>query len=322
MKKVVSFLLAIAVQIGVLTFAGTTAQAATVKSSAGRVVTSGGRLNVRADKSTGAAVVASLQKDSKVTLLSKSGSWWYVEYDKGKYGYSHADYIVELGGKPATVATKSGNLNVRNGAGTSYSVMGRLAKGEGVVVLSQTGGWSQILYHGVRTGYVSSQYLQTASTISAISLGVPNFKQTDSRWANVKIGNSGKTIAQIGCTTTAIAMMESYRQGRTIYPDAMSKQLSYTSSGSLYWPSDYQVVQHSAGYLSGVYEQLKAGKPVLFGAKTSAGRQHWVVIAGFTGGAAFTADRFIVNDPGSNSRTTLQHLLNEYPVFYKYFYYK
>lgn len=32
-------------------------------------------------------------------------------------------------------------------------------------------------------------------------------------------------------------MMESFRMGRTIYPDAMAKELTYTPSGSLYWPS-------------------------------------------------------------------------------------
>lgn len=44
-----------------------------------------------------------------------------------------------------------------------------------------------------------------------------------------------------------------------------------------------------------------------------------LVITGFTGGDAPTASRFTIHDPGSQQRTNLQHLLNEYPVFYKYF---
>ena len=39
------------------------------------------------------------------------------------------------------------------------------------------------------------------------------------------IGSSGKTIAQIGCATTGIAMLESYRTGSNIYPDAMSRKI-------------------------------------------------------------------------------------------------
>ena len=69
-----------------------------------------------------------------------------------------------------------------------------------------------------------------------------------------------------------------------------------------------------------IYQQLKAGKPVLFGGKNSYGGQHWVVITGFTGGS-LTASNFTIQDPGSNSRVTLQHFLNVYPMFYKYFYY-
>ena len=289
-------------------------------SKAGVVSTSGGRLNVRSSASTGASVVTSLSKGSFVTLISKSGSWWQVEYAKGKYGYCHADYIQTASGSATTVATQSGNLNVRSGAGTSYARTGSLSKGETVIVLSSSGSWSRILYHGTKTGYVSSQYLSTG--FASVSLSVPNYKQMDSRWAGVQIGTSGKTISQIGCATTAIAMMESYRTGTTIYPDAMAAKLTYTATGSVYWPSNFVTVTNSANYLNGIYAQLKQGKPVLFGAKNSYGKQHWVVITGFTGGAALSASGFSVQDPGSNSRTTLQQFLNEYPTFYKYFYYR
>lgn len=296
------------------------AQAASMDSKAGVVSTSGGRLNVRSSASTGASVVTSLSKGSFVTLISKSGSWWQVEYAKGKYGYCHADYIQTASGSATTVATQSGNLNVRSGAGTSYARTGSLSKGETVIVLSSSGSWSRILYHGTKTGYVSSQYLSTG--FASVSLSVPNYKQMDSRWAGVQIGTSGKTISQIGCATTAIAMMESYRTGTTIYPDAMAAKLTYTATGSVYWPSNFVTVTNSANYLNGIYAQLKQGKPVLFGAKNSYGKQHWVVITGFTGGAALSASGFSVQDPGSNSRTTLQQFLNEYPTFYKYFYYR
>lgn len=321
MKRTVTFLLSAILLMGALILPVRT-EAATLASKAGAVTTVSGALNVRASASTGAAVVASLRKGSHITLISKSGSWWKVEYGKGQYGYCHANYITIIEGSPVTVATQSGSLNVRSGAGTSYAKAASLAKGETVIRLSTSGGWSRVLYHGTKTGYVSAQYLSsgTSSGNSAVSLKIPSFKQTDSRWANVQIGSSGKTMAKIGCATTAIAMMESYRTGTTIYPDAMSKKLSYTSSGSVYWPSNYVTVTNSSGYLSGIYQQLKQGKPVLFGAKNANGGQHWVVITGFTGGSLATAN-FTVNDPGSNSRTNLQQFLNAYPTFYKYFYY-
>lgn len=322
MRKFTSFILTLVLILSVLAIP-MSVNAATTSSKAGTVSVTSGKLNVRSSASTSGTVVSSLSKGSYVTLMSKSGNWWRVEYADNKYGYCHADYISTATGTPATVKLTSGSLNVRSGAGTSYSKVASLYNGEVVIVLSKSGSWSRILYNGTKTGYVSSQYLSTStsSTYSKVALSVPSFKQTDPRWASVKIGSSGKTIAQIGCATTAIAMMESYRTGTTIYPDAMSKKLSYSSSGNVYWPSNYTAVTSSSGYLSGIYSKLKAGKPVLFGAKKSSGTQHWVVITGYKGGNTLTASGFTINDPGSKSRTTLQHLLNEYPTFYKYFYY-
>ncbi len=320
MKKFLSIILILSISVVTLSLT-TVTNAATATSTAGVVSTSSTSLNIRSSNSTNSPIIASLKKGSYVTLISKSGSWWYVEYEKNKYGYCHSDFIKQITSSTSIVNIQSGSLNVRSGAGTSYTIIGKLLKGENVIVLSSSSNWSKILYNGTKIGYVSSQYL-SSNNYKAISLNLPNFKQTDSRWANVKIANSGKTIAQIGCTTTAIAMMESYRTGKTIFPDAMSKKLSYSSSGDLYWPSDYQVVLNSSGYLKSFYDILKQGKPILFGAKNSYGKQHWVVITGYTGGESLSASKFTVNDPGSNSRTNLQQFLNAYPNFYKYFYYK
>lgn len=295
------------------------AGAASADSRAGMVTTGGGRLNVRSGSSTGSALVTQLANGSYVTLISKSGSWWKVEYGKGLYGYCHTDYIREVSAATATVKTQSGNLNVRSGPGTGYGKTGSLAKGETVVVLSASGQWSRILYQGTRTGYVSSQYL--SNFYGAVSLNVPNFKQNDTRWANETIGTSGKTFARIGCATTAVAMLESYRQGKVIYPNVMSRSLRYTSSGDLYWPADYSVVTVSTGYMSKLYTLLRQGKPVLFGARNAYGTQHWVVVTGFTGGSSLTPAGFTIQDPGTWSRTTLQQFLEAYPTFYKFFHY-
>lgn len=296
------------------------AHAATMESKAGAVTTSGSRLNVRSSASTASGTVATLNKGSYITLISKSGNWWKVEYANGKYGYCHADFITIVEGSPVKVTTQSSNLNVRSGAGTSYPKTASIPKGEPVILLSSSNGWSRILYHGTKTGYVSAQYL--SHNYSAVSLGVPNFKQTDGRWSGTLVGTSGKTMAQIGCATTAIAMMESYRTGTTIYPDAMMRQLSYTPSGSVYWPAHFMTVTNSSGYLNTIYNQLKSGRPVLLGAVNGYGKQHWVVITGFTGGASLTPAAFSIHDPGTYSRTNLQQFLNLYPTFYKMFYYR
>lgn len=272
---------------------------------------------MRSSASSGASVVATLKKGSYITLMEKNGSWWRVEYAEGRYGYCHADYITIVQGTPVTVTTQSGALNVRSGAGTSYGKVGTLYKGEVVLFLKASNGWSRVLYDGTKTGWVSSQYL--SNYYSAVSLGVPSFKQTDSRWANETVAESGKTFSQIGCATTAIAMMESYRTGTTIYPNAMAQKLTYTASGNVYWPSHYTTVTNYS--LSTIYNKLKQGRPVLLGASNAYGSQHWVVITGYTGGTSLTAGGFTIHDPGTWSRTNLQQFLSAYPTFYKYFYY-
>ena len=298
------------------------ADAADFNSRIGMVSTSGGNLNVRNSASSSASKVATLGNKSYITLISKSGSWWYVEFEKGKYGYCHSDYITLLPGSAVSVQTQSGSLNVRSGPGTSYAKAGSLNRGDVVLRISESGGWSRVLYHGTKTGYVSSQYLGTGTvSYREISLWLRNFKQTDSRWKDTIIANTGKTFQQIGCATTAIAMLEGHRTGKLIYPDEMVKQLNYTTSGNVYWPTHYSTVSSGDNLLAGIYRRLQQGKPILFGATNRYGAQHWVVITGYTGGNTLLAENFTIHDPGSWSRTTLQDFLTEYPNFYKYFYY-
>ncbi len=295
----------------------TGAQAADLSSQAGKVKISSGWLNVRSGPNTGAGKVASLKNGSYVTILSRSGDWWRVEYASGKTGYCHGSYIAVLPGEAKSVSISSGTLNVRSGPGTGYSRTGRLSKGEAVIPLSVSGSWTRVLYQGSRVGYVSSQYLGVV--YRQISLSAPNLKQMDSRWADKTIGESGRTFAEIGCATTAIAIVESHRQGRTVYPDDMARELRYTPSGSVYWPADYRAVTSGTDYLTKIYNRLAAGQPVLLGLKNRYGGQHWVVVTGFSGGSALTAAGFTIRDPGSNSRTNLQQLLDVYPYFYKMF---
>ena len=291
-------------------------KAATLQSQAATVATSSGSLNIRSGPSASASRVGSLAKGSYVTLLQKQRDWYQVEYGKGLTGYCSAAYLSPQSSQALTVATNSGSLNVRTGPGTGYRNEASLAKGEVVIRLSTQGGWSRILYHGTKTGYVSSDYLSAGA--SPVSLWVQNFKQNDPRWANVTIGTSGKPMSQIGCATTAIAMVESHRRGYAITPDVMSRQLRYTPSGSVYWPEHYTVVTSYS--LSGIESLLRRGKPILLGATNSYGSQHWVVITGYNG-QGLTASNFTIHDPGTQYRTNLQQFLDAYPNFYKYFYY-
>lgn len=298
-------------------------------SLAGIVSTKSTGLNVRASASMNSNVLDTVDKGSYVTLLSKNGSWWYVKYGSNKFGYCFADYIEAVNSSSAGyVNTVSTALNVRCDAGFSYNVISQLAKNEPFVLLSGSGGWSKVLYDGTKVGYVSSKYVglfsgsssSSSSTADPISLVVPAFRQTDRRWEDVELGKSGKTIGKIGCLVTCMAMYETFRTGKTVYPDAMSKKLSFSKSGDMSWPDDITIDYSSS--LKNIYNILKSGRPVIVGAKRSSGGQHWVLVTGYNGGSITKSSSYIINDPASAGRETLSEFYSDYPRFYKIAYYE
>ena len=123
-------------------------------------------VNFRSGPSTSYSSLGSFNKGDKVEYLGTSGSWVKVKYNN-KTGYVYGSYV----GNYATITqyVTATTLNVRSGAGTSYSVLGSLSKGTKVEVISTTNGWSKINYNG-SIGYVSSQYLSSSSTDSSTSI--------------------------------------------------------------------------------------------------------------------------------------------------------
>ena len=140
--------------------------------------------------------------------------------------------------------------------------------------------------------------------------GIPVFRQTDSRWASVKIGS--KTIGQVGCTLTAMAMSESYRLQQTITPKEMRYRLSFDNN-DLCWPDNYCKLADCLD-LNKLYATIRSGRPVIVGA-TGATGSHWVLVTGYQSlkPLAMTPAMFSINDPSSSSRVTLADFLKVYP---------
>ena len=146
----------------------TTTQSGTVKVNGG--------LNVRSGAGTGYSVIGSLSNGSKVEIVETSGTWYKIKYGSG-YGYVSKDYITvssSSSGNSSSSSTGSsssssttiqsgtvkvnGGLNVRSGAGTSYSVIGSLSNGSKVEIVETSGTWYKIKY-GSGYGYVSKDYI-------------------------------------------------------------------------------------------------------------------------------------------------------------------
>src|SRR6478672_9306400 len=63
-----------------------------------------------------------------------------------------------------TSVTATTAVNIRAGASTSSKIIGGLYRGQTVVSVSTTGGWTKIKF-SAGTGYVSSQYLKGGAAL-------------------------------------------------------------------------------------------------------------------------------------------------------------
>ena len=122
----------------------------------------------------------------------------YANY-RGFFAYKHSGNVQENTGNVTTssytryVSTSSKNLNVRSGAGTSYSIVGKLSKGTAVTVTQVNGSWSYIT--SPVTGWVSNSYL-SASKVEQYSTVLNSTGQTRKTKACYLYSNSNLTGAR------------------------------------------------------------------------------------------------------------------------------
>ena len=129
-------------------------------------------LNVRSGPSTKNYIIGKLKNNDKVEIVKKESNGWYKIKYNGGYGYVSGSYI-ELNNTttPPEQTTdevisigkviNTDSLNVRNGASTSYKIIGTLKANDKVeIVKKESNGWYKIKYNG-GYGYVSGSYITT-----------------------------------------------------------------------------------------------------------------------------------------------------------------
>lgn len=158
----------------------------------GTVNTSSGNLNVRSGAGTSYEVIGSLKKGATFTITGQkkvSGTTWYKLTLKGKTGYVSSQYVKTKTVTQTTQATtksstttksttkapsavtftigivESGTtLNVRTGAGTSFSKLGTLAGGTAVEIKGSAKAangvtWYKYAFSPGKTGYICASYV-------------------------------------------------------------------------------------------------------------------------------------------------------------------
>ncbi len=123
-------------------------------------------LNVRSGPSTSYSITTKLYKGNKVEILETSNGWHKIKTSNGIIGWVSSSYISVSSGNTSQTSYKATvtatSLNVRSGAGTSYSVITKLSKGTVVDVLeSASNGWKKVKTSNGTIGWVSGSYLTT-----------------------------------------------------------------------------------------------------------------------------------------------------------------
>ena len=121
----------------------------------------GSGLRLRNAMSTDAKSLDSASKNEVVVVISKHGDWYKVIYDLQE-GYMHGDYLkvsttenAELGYGKVTASA----VNVRSGAGTSYSEVNKAKRGEKAYIIGIKNGWYKVIFEDT-IGYIRSDYLE------------------------------------------------------------------------------------------------------------------------------------------------------------------
>ena len=131
------------------------------------VTTSSSNLNVRSGAGTKYSKIGSLAKGTVVEVVEIKDGWAKIIFPSARYtnGYVSAQYLTKQSTSPETVIGEktviARVLNVRSGAGTSYSIVGKLNRNTKVEVIETVanGSWSKIKFGG-GYAYVSSTYIQ------------------------------------------------------------------------------------------------------------------------------------------------------------------
>ena len=134
------------------------------------------------------------------------------------------------------------------------------------------------------------------------------YSQRDPRWRGEIIGQSGKTMGQIGCTVTALAMLSTYF-GIGWNPQQMLRRLNFTNNGLVIWESVKYFNWKFAGrvnerYDRGILDAMEdPNRAVLL---QVADHSHWVVGTGNT----WPYNIFKIADPIDGKKATMMRYQN------------
>ena len=181
-------------------------------------------VNVREGASSSTKLLGTARKDATYNVTGQSGSWIQVQYTATQKGYIYAKYVKLSDGSsttptpPAeTAATGYGyvvncktSVNVRSGAGTSYSIIGTAPKSQVYQILGRSGDWYKVQYNATTVGYIYNNYFAKATGDTTQKATVINCKVDVNVRSAATTSSTLLGTAKLDETFTFLKMMNNY----------------------------------------------------------------------------------------------------------------
>ena len=206
----------------------------------------GSKVRLRSKADTDSKIVDNASKGEVVVVISKKGDWYKVIYDLQE-GYMHSDYVdvsktenAELGYGKIT----GSNVNLRSGAGASYSKVTLGHKGEKAYIVGIKDGWYKVIFEG-KVCYIRSDYLELTE--------VPYENNASSK--SPKFFKGGKST---GVEVSASALGSSGSSSSGNNSASSSGSNSTSSSGNTVSSSSSDGIMYGIGFVTGSGLRLRS----------------------------------------------------------------
>ncbi len=115
-------------------------------------------VNVRADSTVNAPSLGKLYKGEVIDIVREKYSWYKFKLPLRFKCYVASKYLTKISSKGARVIPSS--LNVRISPSLEAPIIGRLNKGQVVLVLGESDGWTQIRCYPYTWGWVHKKFIK------------------------------------------------------------------------------------------------------------------------------------------------------------------
>ena len=199
--------------------------------------TTGSSLRLRAEASTSASIVTTLDKGVAVAVLDGSADGWYQINYAGNKGFVSADYLIidqdnifESYGK-----VNAEGVNVREGASTDSAVLASVGTGTVVTVTGFADGWYAVTCQYGTKGYIRSDFLDLTS--SSTSSSGSSIVDTAKQYLGTRYSYGGASPSGFDCSGFTQYVMRAC--GYSIYRTATDQlENGYAVSYSDLQPGD------------------------------------------------------------------------------------